>query len=194
MQLRVAWLEGRTGEVMSLADEIMAQAPPPSAGERLQVHYFKGRMACDAGDAVRATAELAMARRELSGAPDSISQARVAELSGRVERLANRHDRAAAEFDREASLLREGRLYNDMTYAVARAASAYRDAGRHQAAAERFYRAGRSAFGQGDPVTAAKFIKEAIDEAESAGDAQSADRYRLLLNEVQRGIRPGSDG
>jgi hypothetical protein len=72
-----------------------------------------------------------------------------------------------------------------MTHAIARAASAYRDAGHHQTAAERFYRAGRSSFGQGDREGSAKFIKDAIEAAEKAGDAPSVNRFRLLLNEIQ---------
>jgi hypothetical protein len=158
------------------------------------VDCLKGRIACDARDAAGAAAALGAARRVAVQVPDPLSQARLAELSGRVELLTGNPAKAAPEFDREASLLRSARSYSEMTRALARAASAYKDAGDSRLAAERFFRAGRSAFGQGNGAEARKLLRAAIDAAEAAGDARTSRSAGVLAAEVEgRTVRPAED-
>jgi tetratricopeptide (TPR) repeat protein len=191
MQARVAWLQGRTTDALSIADEVLATVPPAHPSERVQAHCLKGRIACDAGDQGTASAELAQARKDAADttdttdAADPIAQARLAELTGRVELLQGRSAQAASEFDHEASLLREGHLYADMTQALGRAAAAHKDASQPQLAADRFYRAARSAYAQGDRPEALRLIKAASETAEAAADASLLRMIRSLSREIE---------
>src|SRR5256885_5395216 len=47
MQARVLWLQSKTAEALAAGDEVLAQVPPATAGERAAVHCLRGRIACD---------------------------------------------------------------------------------------------------------------------------------------------------
>lgn len=177
VEAAVARLQGSPNEARALADEVLRRKPAPKDAQRLQVHLLRSEIACDAGDAVAAAAELA---RVSNATGYSLPlQARLAQVRGRIDLLERNWTAAARGFDREAGLLRQARRYRSMSEALAAAARAYQAAGADGPAADLYYRAARSSFGLGDAAESRNLIAAAISAARRAG---AADLERLAVS------------
>jgi tetratricopeptide (TPR) repeat protein len=182
LEARNARLAGRAEEAQAIVDRLLAS--PSSGRVRREAGLLNAHLACDRGDVQAAAAEL-----KASGSGDLLLAADAAGLSARIARGTNDAARAAAEYDRQADLYRRARRYRDMAGALGSAARAYGDAGAPARAADRFYRAARSLFGQGDEVGALRMIEAALPAAEQADDAVLAGRIAALFREIERMVR-----
>ena len=91
---------------------------------------------------------------------------------------------AAKEFDNETRLLRQAKRYPEMARALQNAAEAYLRAGDYSLAADRFFRAARITFAQGQNSAAMKLGNLALSAADKAEDQSVKIRVRALLDEI----------
>ena len=179
----VARLQKKPSEVFAVAAHVLSHQPPPTAAERSQAYLVEAEAACDAGDsqvAARYMAQVSVAA--LSSPP---LQARLAEARGRIEVLNKDWTGAATEFDRAAERWRSARRYASMSRDLGHAADAYAAGGLNGLAADRYYRAARSAFGLGDAVASMKLIAAARAAAKAAGAADLEARADALGGEIK---------
>lgn len=180
----VARLQGKPDEAREIAGEVLDQRrPPPTAAERLQVHLIRSEIASDQGDANAARAELNAVRDDMASSPSL--GARLAGARARIHALDERWPEAAEGFDREAELWRKGWRFPAMSRALARAARAHRAAGRHADAADRHYRAARSALGAGDLEGARTLVAEALADAARSRSVGLNARVEALSAEIR---------
>jgi tetratricopeptide (TPR) repeat protein len=92
---------------------------------------------------------------------------------------------AIEAFDRAAKLRREALDYRAMVRVLALAGQASEAAGHAKAASIRYLRAGRSAVLQGLFDDARKWLNQAVQIADTAGEAQVAREARIYLEQLQ---------
>ena len=117
---------------------------------------------------------------------DPSIRANLAGLAGRVHTMAKDHEQAARDFDTEAKLLRQAGRYADMVQALTKAGEAHLAANGKAAAAERFFRAARSTFAQGNTSNGLQLADRAIAAATAAGDPELLERIRAIKAEIER--------
>lgn len=179
LEAHVAQLQGRLEDAAQLVDAVLADKTA-SAEDRLQATLVKGQIACSVKDIGAAKALAMQARTLVTGGTSPAFAAGIAELDGCIALLDHNLAVAAERFDRQAAFLREGRLYGDMVRALAHAGDAYGDANQPALAADRFFRAGRSAIAQNDLMAAQPLVEAAGNQAGKAGDARLITRVEQL--------------
>ena len=186
VEAKVARWQGHLKEALTLADQALSsQESKPTEDLRLQVYLLRGQIACDEGDAAQALKELQKAKsiaRLVSRPP---LQADISALAGRIHLIKNEHILAAREFDSETRLLRNAKRYPRMVRALQNAAEAYLSADNYSLAADRFFRAARSTFAQGQNSTAIKLGHLALAAAKKAEDQSVKIRVQNLLDEIE---------
>ncbi len=191
MRAKVAYLQQRPAQALAFANDVVASSAPPRIV--VQARTLRGQVYADAGDLPAAKFELQALTalgRSANGAFAPAGEADIHKLEGTIARREGAIDAAARLFEREAELLRVARRYRDMGHALARAAEAYRSAGRHAQAAQNYYLAGRSLAGQ-DAYDAGKtFAAASLSAAEAAGDEAARARARQLLERISRRAAP----
>lgn len=186
VEAKVARLQGQPAEALALTDQILSGSGSPTTNShRLQAHLLRGQMACDKEDAALAVRELQLAEKMAAGVSDTGLRAGLSRLAGRIHLIKKEPFRAGREFDREASLLQEAEQYAQMTGALQSAAESYLQAGKYRLAADRFFRAARSSFAQGQNSVALKLGNLSLSAADNAGDQRIAARARALLDEIE---------
>lgn len=143
-------------------------------------HALRGRIACGREDLQAARAELA-AMGDVSG--DFLLGER-AELSGCIALVEKKWQAAINAFEEEISFRRRTRHYEEMAEALAHAGMAYEKAGDLNRAANRFFRAGRSAQIQNMPRLASKWLTRAHELASRVGDKTTAREARERLSQI----------
>ncbi|MFC1580983.1 tetratricopeptide repeat protein [Thermodesulfobacteriota bacterium] len=143
-------------------------------------HALRGLIACDQSDIQTARAELG-AMGYVSG---DFLQAEHAELSGRIAMLEKDWQGAIKAFEEEISHRRRSGHYEVMADALAHAGMAYEKAGDLSRAANRFFRAGRSAQIQNMPRLAFKWLTRAQELASRVGDKATAQEARMRLSQI----------
>ena len=182
---RAAHLSGDSAAAATLLRRLRTDpGSRPSPPHLAQAALLEGHMACDRRDWMAARSLLRQARAVRSSAADPLLQAQVAALTGRVA-VGTQEMRIAAEaFDRQADLLRRARQYRVISAALARAAEAYATLREHDIAADRFYRAARSAAASGDTTSAKKWASAALAAAQQAGDPAIIHLIESLICEL----------
>jgi tetratricopeptide (TPR) repeat protein len=146
LETTVAQRQGKLGQALSLADEVLSASPDENY--RFQVALLKGTIACEQDDPARARTALVEAdKHHVTNAP--LLAARE-QLAGNILSLEKNPAEAAAAFDRAAALFQEAKHYRDMALTLQRAGEAYREAGDRQRAEDRLSRAARSLAAQGE--------------------------------------------
>ena len=179
LEAHVAQLQGRLEDASQLVDAVLADKTA-SAEDRLQATLVKGQIACAVKNVGAAKAVAAQARTLVTGGTSPAFAAGIAELDGCIALLDHNPALAAERFDRQAAFLREGRLYGDMVRALARAGDAYGEANQPAVAADRYFRAGRSAIAQNDLMAAQPLVEAAGNQAGKAGDVRLIARVEQL--------------
>ena len=151
----------------------------------MQIYLLRGQIACDKDDAVLALQELQKAKSIARLVSDHPLQADISALAGRIHLIKNEPVMAAKEFDSETRLLRQAKRYTEMAHALQNAAEAYLSAGNYSLAADRFFRAARSTFAQGQNSAAMKLGHLALSAADKAEDQSVKIRARALLDEIE---------
>jgi tetratricopeptide (TPR) repeat protein len=186
VEAKLARLQGNPEEALMLADQVLASPGSyPTDNLRLQVYLLRGQVACDKDNAALALQELQKAKSIARRVSDLPLQANVSALAGRIHLIENEHILAAKEFDNEARLLRQARRYPEMTHALQNAAEMYLSAGNYSLAADRFFRAARSTFAQGQNSAAVKLGHFALSAADKAEDQSVKTRVEALLDEIE---------
>jgi hypothetical protein len=156
--MRLAYRRGDTDGALELAPDVASIAK----------FIVLGEIECDRGDLETARA-FADSARDFTLSP--LDAAHLAHLDGRIARLEKKPAAAGAAFDEEAARLREAKRFGALPASLARAGEAYAAAAMPREAADRLFRAGRSALAQGDRARAAAWAEKAHDAAAAAGDA-----------------------
>jgi tetratricopeptide (TPR) repeat protein len=186
VEAKVARLQGNPDEALMLADQVLSSPGTyPTDNQRLQVYLLRGQIACDKDDAALALQELQKAKNITRLVSDPSLQADISALAGRIHLIKNEPVMAAKEFDSEARLLQQAKRYPEMTYALQNAAEVYLSAGNFSLAADRYFRAARSTFAQGQNSAAMKLGHLALSAADKAGDQSVKIRVRALLDEIE---------
>jgi tetratricopeptide (TPR) repeat protein len=174
LRAKVALLNRTPSEAVALADRVLTDpASRPTAEHRVQAHVLKGEVAAEEGNWSVADLEARLARDGLGRSGDTVSPALLAGvvgLRGRVARGRGNLSETAPLFDRRADLLRQARLYRDMTDAIADSAQVWMSLGEPTEAGPRFYRAARAAAAQGDAARARSLLSQASEAAGAARD------------------------
>ena len=155
----------------------------PSAEHSAQAVILEGQMACDRNDWKGARDLLRHARDVLGPNPDPLLRVQLAALDGRL--AIGTHDlRAAADaFDRQADLLRYAGQYHALSAVLAQAGDAHAALNEHALAADRFYRAARTAAAWNETKSAKKWALAALTAARQADDAVIVSLAESLLSE-----------
>ncbi len=189
MQARVALYQHKGEEARTLTDQVLAQ-PGVEKNEdyRVQVQLIRARVACDSGDEARANTDLASAVTLLKKVSDPMPHAEASELTARIHLMANEPAKAAPFFDQQAEFLRKGGRYREMALALSRAGDSYYKSGNVKLAADRFYRAARSLFAQGDDLGALQQVKLAVKSAEQTGEKHDVEPIAALFEQIRKHV------
>jgi len=148
-EARLAFRAGDADGAREAAQALLRRGIPTVV--RVEANVLLGEIACAAGALDEARGALSRAGGvQIDPTSDHLAFAHVYGLAGRVAMLEGNFARAASAFDDETEWAREAGAYGAMADALVRAAGAHRDAGDPAAAAERYYRAGRSRLAAGD--------------------------------------------
>ena len=167
LQSRTAHLQGRPDDAIALADAVLSDKSA-SADVRLQAVLVKGEVASEQKDLPAARAALSQTKPLIAAGTTPSLAAGIAELEGAIALLENNPAAAAERFDRQAAFLQRAKLYNDMSRALALAGDAYAAANQPAPAADRFYRAARSALALNEPTAARPWLEAASRNADPA--------------------------
>jgi len=190
LEAKIARMQNDRAASLALADQVLAQSKPGSPNVSW-AHILKGDLAADAGDAGIAASELQQADREANN-PGVSQRGALAGLSARVALLSHDTLRAANEFDRQADLLQQAGLYAEMAAARAHAGQAWLESHHPAEAADRLYRAARSAAAQKDEHNAGQWTTLAAKAAEQAGNKDLIEQIRRLSNDRAISTQPVS--
>jgi tetratricopeptide (TPR) repeat protein len=172
VQARLAQLQGNHAEARHWVEQVLA-APGsnPDSGHLVQAALIRGSIAFENGDGAQARSALLEAEKTIRQTADPALRAGLEQLRGKVALLEHQPGLAAEAFDRSAGLWRKAGRYRDLARDLARAGEAYQETGRLAVGGERFLRAARSSFAQGDEALARRWLEEAALLADRAGDA-----------------------
>jgi tetratricopeptide (TPR) repeat protein len=186
VEAKVARLQGNPEEALMLADQVLSSSGPYlSDNLRLQLFLLRGRIVCEKDDSALALQELQKAKSIARLVSDPPLQADVSALAGCIHLIKNEPIMAAKEFDSETKLLRQAKRYPEMAHALQNAAEAYLSSGNYSLAADRFFRAARSTFAQGQNSAAMKLGHLARSAADKAEDQSAIIRVQALLDEIE---------
>ena len=161
----------------------------PTPLHRTQVSLLLAVVACSQKDAAATRAHLADAGKQAGPQSSLTLQAGLARVNGCLSLLRGDSVRAGKQFDEEAGLMRANRRKRDMASALRRAGKAYRQAGRADLAVERYYRAARSWFGQGNIAEAQKDLAAAKAIAKRIQDTN----LQPLIHGLEKEIDESTD-
>lgn len=188
VEARLARLLGEPGQALALLESLRAGAFPE--GLQQQSELLRGQLACDLGDRDGALNALQQLREGVGENTSPAVRGGGWELAGCLALLRGEALQAAGAFDREAECLREAGQYRQMISALSRAAAAYDRAGGQGEAAERWFRAARSLFTQGQRDEALMLATRAKEAAQRAPEPRLAQRVQSLLEEIAAALRP----
>lgn len=186
LEAKAARLMGQLDDAVALADRLLQSPKAAGAAYRLQAELLKVEVACDRADPLAARLALSKAAKTAEDANDAVLGADLAGVEARVFLLENAAAKAAAAFDRQAEANRKTGRYREMALALGNAGRAYLDAGILIPAGERFYRAARSLYAQGDDLAALKMIEQGLTAAEQSGDQDVLLRTTQLFDEISK--------
>lgn len=190
LKARVASAAGQADEASALASNALAVARSDAA--QLDAILVQFDLALQGGD-VAAAEQLVRAARRRSDASRSVSMASgVSSIEGRLLLRKSDPAGAAGKFDAAAEGWRDVGSLEAMALHLRRAGGAYSDAGDQAAAADRFYRAARSYFGQRDNVAALQCVEAALKSAGAAKDEALRAQIDALFGQIKKSVEgPG---
>lgn len=160
LEAKAARAEGLGDEAQRALDAAIAEAQ--SGPERSEAWVLRGQWAAEAGDATAAGQALERSRQVLGKQAAGALEAAQDDLSGRITLLKGEPGKAAEAFDAAADAWQARDQLREMAGALGRGGEARLAAGDGHGAADRFYRAARSLYGQGDAVGALTWIQKAL--------------------------------
>lgn len=164
-----------------ITDQILAATPQASLIIQSKTHFLRGLIASKQGD----TEKLREAIVSLGHPKLQRLRADHYELLGHLAMSEQHWEKAINAFEEATGLRREALDYRGMVKALALAGKASEKAGHANAASVRYLRAGRSAALQGQFDQALKWLNQAEQIANSAGEEQIVQKARIYLRELQ---------
>jgi tetratricopeptide (TPR) repeat protein len=180
LEIQILYRLKRLDAAWRFSEQLMRDKAALSPEKAAMAHALRGQIACAKSDIPAARTELA-AMGEVSG---DYLRAEHAELSGSIALLEKDWQKAINAFEREIPLRRRAGHYQVMAEALARAGLAYEEAGDTGRAADRFFRAGRSAQIQGMQAEAFRWLTRAQELASRAGDGETVREARERLSQI----------
>ena len=169
LHAKAARLEGLSTHALSLAKRIERDPrSKPLTRHRVQAMILEGQIACDARDLAQATLMFADASSMIGEVKYPSVQAQFAELDARIAAMEGRNQDAAKARDRQVNYLRAAKWYRHMSQALADAAVEYQQINDRRSAADRWFRAARSASAQANRADAVAWAENALHEARLA--------------------------
>ena len=107
-------------------------------------------------------------------------------LAARLYLAEDNPEAAAGRFDREAGLLKGAGLFEPMAQSFESSGKSYEQAKNYTAAADRYFRAGRSLYASGRQTGSKNDLKRAVDLAKQAGDRAMEDRIKEFQAETEK--------
>jgi tetratricopeptide (TPR) repeat protein len=181
LEATILYRADQSDEAWQITDRILTEFDPAPAMVKNKTHYLRGVISAQRGETARLGREI----NALPKSSDPGFQADRQELTGRLAMAEGRWDEAIEAFDDVVRLRREKLDYAEMAQALALGADACHKAGKHSAAATRYFRAGRSAAQQGNGQDAKMWLSSAARSAEQAGDEVLKQEIRTYLETVQ---------
>lgn len=186
LEARAAYLAGDAAAADALLGQLRTDPRSrPDAAHNAQASILTGQIAGDRGDWPAAKDSLQHAREALGPDPDDMLKARLAALAGRIAMEAKDLPTAAEAFDTQADMLRRAGQFRALGTALARAGEAYTALDKHDAAADRLYRAARNAAAWGQAGAARKWAGAALVAARRAGNDAVVRLVESLLSEFK---------
>lgn len=182
---------GRHAEAASLASNALAAASSDS--ERFDVQMLQFDQAVQRGDVAAATALAKAAGRSAHNTGSVSHRAGAASAEGRLAALQKDFKLAANRFDRAAELWKDVGNLCDMASMLRAAGGAWADLGEPAAAAERYYRAARSFYGQHARAEALACIDLAFKSAEAAKDDAMRRDISALFEQIKKSVEPAHE-
>ena len=172
---------GVLDDARQITDQILSASIPESAVIHRQTHFLRGLIAAEQDDLDGLRAAIIAL-----GQPEELQlRADRQELLGRLAMAEQNWDAAGSAFDSAADLRREALDYREMVRALAWGGKANEKAEHHREAGIRYLRAGRSAFLQNQFDDARKWLNQAAQLAETAGDDQIIQEALSYLQEIE---------
>ena len=172
---------GKSAHAWKVTDKILGTPTPNSSVIHSKTHFLRGLIAVKQGD----TGQLRESIAALGQPEDPRLRADRQELIGHLAMAEQNWDAAIEAFDEAAKLRRETLDYRAMVRALALAGKASESAGHTKEASIRYLRAGRSAVLQGLFDDALKWLNQARQIADTAGEAQIAAEAHIHLEQLQ---------
>jgi len=160
-----------------ITDQILSASEREPATLVSKTHFLRGLISDKRGQ----TDQLGREIDALDKSGDPGNRADREELIGRLAMAEGSWDAAIEALDRTAGLRRENRNFGEMAQALSLAADACQQAGKPSEAAQRYFRAGRSAVQQGNNQYAKKWLNSALQLAGQAGDEPLKQEVRTFL-------------
>lgn len=187
LEAKLAHWQGRRDDALRFATQLLSNpAASPAPVHRAEISLLKGQLACDDRNTIRAQAALDEALQQSKVANSVDLRAGCERLRATILLLEKQPAAAAEAFEREAAFYQRARQPRAMVRALCRAGDAWRDAGQTATAAERFFRAARSSFAQGDQTEAVKSVELSLSLATRAQDQGLTQRAHQLQAEIRK--------
>ncbi len=188
LEAKTAYRQGRRSEAEELVQQGLQRSPSLSPDELSQFILLQGRLAVDRGDLTAARRRLKEARESLKDTTGPAPRAEEAGLTGIILRAEEKPGPAAEEFDRRGELLRQAGNYREMALALGQAGDSYVSAGQACRAGERFFRAARSLFAQGDALTSLKMIESSLAALNECPEVDLQPRISDLFEKIRETV------
>jgi tetratricopeptide (TPR) repeat protein len=191
LKARVVRKQGDTQQATSITGQLVSpDVVKRSPAIATEAHFLRVEMACDQHDLPGAQAEFVAAQAVAGPKPDPALEAGLADAAGRIADEQHHPAEAAAHFDHAVDLLQHLGAFAEMSRALDRSGEAYRAAGDPASAADRLYRAARSAFARGNRATARQWLPRALEAAQAAHLSQLSQQIRALAAEMEPDTQP----
>ena len=184
LEATIRYRLGNLQAAWQLTEDILQATDAIPGTVKSKTHFLRGLIAKERGDTLKLTEEIAA----LANSKSAVIRADREELVGHLALMERRWDEAVLAFDEAAALRRQTLDYRGMVKALAKAGEACERAGRLIPASRRFLRAGQSAALQGNADQAEIWLTRAAQLAEKGGDDNIAQKARLQLAQLQKGL------
>jgi tetratricopeptide (TPR) repeat protein len=186
MQAMVAAGLGQTTNAMAIAANAAAVAKSDTAQAGAILLQFS--LALDAGNLGEAERLVKMASRRADKTHSVSIGASVASAEGRLLMKKSDPARAAGKFSAAANGWRDVGNIREMAAQLREAGNAFESAKKPADAAEHYYRAARSFFGQNDNVAALGCIEAALKAADEAKDEALHTQISALFSQIKKSV------
>lgn len=191
LEAKLALRQGKLAEAEARAGEGLARRGSSiSPSDSLQFVLIAAQIDLARNELQPARKKLEEARElfQSLSRPESMLEARLSGLEGELFSADGEFNRAGEAFDRQVDLLQEAAKYREMALALSRAGEAFGKADKPGESSDRFYRAARSLFAQGDNLTSMKIIERALAASEESGEEELRRKTVDLFEEIKQSV------